>query len=74
VLAGAAAAHDAPSELAERSLALVFEAAIDAFASAISAEVEQAPAPGVGATRQRRIDALVRALASPSDARDRLST
>ncbi|WP_437682863.1 dynamin family protein [Sorangium sp. So ce131] len=56
VLMGMVAVHEAPDELAARSIAGVVEAAIDAFAMALSAEAEApVPAPASAAVEQRAL-------------------
>jgi hypothetical protein len=55
---GMVAVHDAPAELVERSIEGVVEAAIDAFAMALSAEAEEPIPPPPSATVALRADAL----------------
>ncbi|MCC6552149.1 MAG: dynamin family protein [Polyangiaceae bacterium] len=58
VLMGMVAVHDAPAELVERSIAGVIEAAIDAYAMALSAEAEEPIPPPESATVALRAEAL----------------
>ena len=58
VLMGMVAVHDAPAELVERSIEGVVEAAIDAFAMALSAEAEEPIPPPPSAAVAQRADAL----------------
>jgi hypothetical protein len=63
VLLGAVAAHEAPAQLAERPLEPVFEATVEAFASALVAEAEQPVQEPPSAVVEQRIAALHAALA-----------
>ncbi|WP_437627354.1 dynamin family protein [Sorangium sp. So ce1151] len=65
VLMGMVAVHDAPDELAARSIEGVVEAAIDAFAMALSAEAEVPVPPPASAAVEQRAQALRAALAAP---------
>ena len=58
VLMGMVAVHDAPDELVERPIEGVIEAAIDAFAMALSAEAEEPIPPPPSAAVALRADAL----------------
>jgi hypothetical protein len=62
VLAGAAAAHEAPSVLADRPLGRVLEAAIDAFAAALAAESARVDPLPPSAAIEQRAEALRAAL------------
>ncbi|WP_437664254.1 dynamin family protein [Sorangium sp. So ce1182] len=66
VLMGMVAVHDAPDELAARSIEGVVEAAIDAFAMALSAEAEVPVPPPASAAVEQRAQALRAALAAPA--------
>ncbi|WP_438011247.1 dynamin family protein [Sorangium sp. So ce321] len=66
VLMGMVAVHDAPDELAARSIEGVVEAAIDAFAMALSAEAEVPVPPPASAAVEQRAQALRAALATPA--------
>ncbi|WP_434048039.1 MULTISPECIES: dynamin family protein [Sorangium] len=71
VLMGMVAVHDAPDELAARPIEGVVEAAIDAFAMALSAEAEApVPPPASAAIEQRALAlrAAFEAPAAPADA------
>ncbi|WP_437581077.1 dynamin family protein [Sorangium sp. So ce887] len=58
VVMGMVAVHDAPDELAARSIEGVVEAAIDAFAMALSAEAEAPVPPPASAAVELRAQAL----------------
>ncbi|WP_437311448.1 dynamin family protein [Sorangium sp. So ce388] len=66
VLMGMVAVHDAPDELAARSIEGVVEAAIDAFAMALSAEAEVPVPPPASAAVEQRAQALRAALEAPA--------
>ncbi|XXT24595.1 dynamin family protein [Sorangium sp. So ce429] len=66
VLMGMVAVHDAPDELAARPIEGVVEAAIDAFAMALSAEAEVPVPPPASAAVEQRAQALRAALAAPA--------
>ncbi|WP_437737837.1 dynamin family protein [Sorangium sp. So ce1335] len=71
VLMGMVAVHDAPDELAARSIEGVIEAAIDAFAMALTAEAEAPVPPPASAAIEQRALALRGAFdapAAPADA------
>ncbi|XXX81941.1 dynamin family protein [Sorangium sp. So ce134] len=65
VLMGMVAVHDAPDELAARSIEGVVEAAIDAFAMALSAEAEAPVPPAASAAVELRAQALRAAFEAP---------
>ncbi|WP_437728675.1 dynamin family protein [Sorangium sp. So ce861] len=65
VLMGMVAVHDAPDELAARSIEGVVEAAIDAFAMALSAEAEAPVPPAASAAIELRAHALRAAFEAP---------
>jgi GTP-binding protein EngB required for normal cell division len=68
-LAGAAAAHEQPSVLADRPLGRIVEACIDAFAAALAAESVRVDPPAPSAALEQRAEALRAALqaAAPAD-------
>ncbi|XYI03148.1 dynamin family protein [Sorangium sp. So ce1128] len=68
VLMGMVAVHDAPDELAARPIEGVVEAAIDAFAMALSAEAEVPVPPPASAAVEQRAQALRAALEAPAGA------
>ncbi|WP_437785944.1 dynamin family protein [Sorangium sp. So ce1097] len=68
VLMGMVAVHDAPDELAARSIEGVIEAAIDAFAMALTAEAEAPAPPPASAAIEQRALALRAAFEAPADA------
>ncbi|AUX22787.1 uncharacterized protein SOCEGT47_032970 [Sorangium cellulosum] len=65
VLMGMVAVHDAPDELAARPIEGVIEAAIDAFAMALSAEAEEPVPPPASAAVEQRAQALRAAFEAP---------
>ncbi|WP_437300674.1 dynamin family protein [Sorangium sp. So ce426] len=65
VLMGMVAVHDAPDELAARPIEGVVEAAIDAFAMALSAEAEAPVPPPASAAIELRAQALRAAFEAP---------
>ncbi|WP_437987035.1 dynamin family protein [Sorangium sp. So ce117] len=65
VLMGMVAVHDAPDELAARPIEGVVEAAIDAFAMALSAEAEAPVPPPASAAVELRAQALRAAFEAP---------
>ncbi|WP_437593848.1 dynamin family protein [Sorangium sp. So ce1000] len=65
VLMGMVAVHDAPDELAARPIEGVVEAAIDAFAMALSAEAEAPLPPPASAAVELRAQALRAAFDAP---------
>ncbi len=69
VLMGMVAVHDAPDELAARPIEGVVEAAIDAFAMALSAEAEAPVPPPASAAVEPRAQALRAALRGARHAR-----
>jgi len=68
-LAGAAAAHEQPSVLADRPLGRIVEACIDGFAAALAAESVRVDPPAPSAALEQRAQALRAALqaAAPAD-------
>ncbi|WP_437282524.1 dynamin family protein [Sorangium sp. So ce375] len=66
VLMGMVAVHDAPQELAARPIEGVVEAAIDAFAMALSAEAEAPVPPPASAAVELRAQALRAAFEAPA--------
>ncbi|WP_438030264.1 dynamin family protein [Sorangium sp. So ce233] len=66
VLMGMVAVHDAPDELAARPIEGVVEAAIDAFAMALSAEAEAPVPPPASAAIEQRALALRAAFEAPA--------
>ncbi|WP_437878646.1 dynamin family protein [Sorangium sp. So ce513] len=68
VLMGMVAVHDAPDELAARPIEGVIEAAIDAFAMALTADAEAPVPPPASAAIEQRALALRAAFEAPADA------